>query len=185
MNTLEVCPDIISKETLNDPEIKMILEALQQGQSVRRYAYQDNELTLQNDCILKGPIGGYYLLILVDAYSKWTEIIPTKTTTSNRCIKKLSEIFVTFGSPYTLVSDNGRHFVSQDFQRFLKDNGITQKSIAPYHPATNGQAERYVQIIKKALRAMAEEGGDINDKLNTLKARLRRSNPLLQATLGR
>lgn len=41
----------------------------------------------------------------------------------------------------------------QEFRQFLKNNGILHKQGAPYHPATNGQAERYVQTIKNKLMA--------------------------------
>lgn len=44
-------------------------------------------------------------------------------------------------------------------------NGINHKVTAPYHPATNGQAERYVQTVKKSLRAMQTDGGSFNLKL--------------------
>ncbi|XP_063626442.1 uncharacterized protein K02A2.6-like [Cydia splendana] len=120
-----------------------------------------------------GPISGYQLLIVVDAFSKWVEIIPTKTTTSSFCIQKLDELFDTFGLPYTLVSDNGRQFTSQEFQNFLSNNGIVHKTIAPYHPATNGQAERFVQTIKKTLHKLEGESGVITQKILKVKRILR------------
>jgi transposase InsO family protein len=53
-----------------------------------------------------------------------------------------------------------------EFKEFLQQNGVHHKFSAPYHPATNGQAERFVQIMKQSLRSMANEPGDINIKLN-------------------
>ncbi|XP_062542178.1 uncharacterized protein LOC134210171 [Armigeres subalbatus] len=41
-----------------------------------------------------------------------------------------------------------------EFSKFLKQNGVTHKMGAPYHPATNGQAERYVQTFKHKLKAL-------------------------------
>ena len=69
-------------------------------------------------------------------------------------IKKLKEIFSIFGLPRTLVSDNGTSLTSLEFESFFKENGIFYKLSAPYHPATNGQAERYVQILKHSLEKM-------------------------------
>lgn len=63
----------------------------------------------------------------------------------------LRSLFATFGVPRKIVSDNGAAFVSVEMQRFCTDNGISHIASAPYHPATNGQAERYVGELKTAL----------------------------------
>ncbi|XP_053698838.1 uncharacterized protein K02A2.6-like [Sabethes cyaneus] len=64
------------------------------------------------------------------------------------------EIFSRFGLPSVFVSDHGTQFTSESFEKFLKQNGVTHKMGAPYHPATNGQAERYVQTFKQKLKAI-------------------------------
>ena len=46
------------------------------------------------------------------------------TTTST--IEKLQNMFATYGVPSQLVSDNGPRFKSEEFQTFLKRNGIQQ-----------------------------------------------------------
>ncbi|UYV80094.1 K02A2.6-like [Cordylochernes scorpioides] len=51
-----------------------------------------------------------------------------------------------------VVSDNGRMFVGHEFQEFLRMNGIRHITSAPYHPQTNGQAERVVQTLKQLIR---------------------------------
>ena len=56
-----------------------------------------------------------------------------------------------------MVTDNGTAFKSEEFQKFLKSNGIRQVCSAPYHPASNGQEERYVQTIKQSLRKNKNE----------------------------
>ena len=55
-----------------------------------------------------------------------------------------------FGFPHTLVTDNATTFMSEEFQSWCKEKGITHLTCAPYHPATNGAAERLVQTFKKA-----------------------------------
>nr|CAI5818050.1 unnamed protein product [Callosobruchus analis] len=101
-----------------------------------------------------GPFNGGYYFILVDSFTKWPEIHFAKDTSSETTIEICRKIFSTFGIPKYFVTDNGSNFVSFKFKRFLQENGITAKLTAPYHPATNGQAERYVQTLKKALRTM-------------------------------
>ena len=84
-------------------------------------------------------------LVVVDAHSKWPEVIPVSSTTSSSTIEVLRDLFARFGIPEEIVSDNGTQFVSEDFQAFIRSNGIRHITSAPYHPATNGLAERAVQ----------------------------------------
>lgn len=112
-----------------------------------------------------GPFMNHYFLIVVDAYTKWLEVIPTTSITSTSTIRILKKLYTTFGLPVTQVSDNGTQFRSGEMVNFLKENGIQAKYTAPFHPSTNGQAERYVQTFKQKLRAMANEEGSLQDKL--------------------
>ena len=105
-----------------------------------------------------GPFLGTMFLIIVDAYSKWLEVHPTRVTTSKGTIEKLRETFATHGIPTTLVCDNGSNFCSEAFEDFLTKNGIHHRKTAPYHPSSNGLAERVVQTFKDGMRKMAEEG---------------------------
>ncbi|XP_041435047.1 uncharacterized protein K02A2.6-like [Xenopus laevis] len=89
-------------------------------------------------------------LLVIDSYSKWLEVLPTKISTSEKTITLLHNLFASYGLPKELVSDNGPQFTSQEFQYFLKQNGIKHKLTPPYHPASNGAAERAVQTFKKA-----------------------------------
>ncbi|XP_045500051.1 uncharacterized protein K02A2.6-like [Colias croceus] len=112
-----------------------------------------------------GPFMNQYFLIVVDAYTKWLEVIPTTSITATATINILKKIYTTFGLPVTQVSDNGRQFRSEEMLRFLKENGIQAKFTAPFHPSTNGQAERYVQTVKNKLKAMMNEEGSVQYKL--------------------
>ncbi|XP_054707489.1 uncharacterized protein K02A2.6-like [Uloborus diversus] len=112
-----------------------------------------------------GPFMGKMFLVVVDAFSKWVEVMPMKNITSNLTIEYLRVIFAHYGLPLTVVSDNGRSFTSYEFRQFLKMNGIKHSPSAPYHPATNGQAEKLVQGFKASLKSSQSEPGDINVKL--------------------
>ena len=67
---------------------------------------------------------GLKYLLLIDAFSKWPEIIPMKTTTAEKTTDVLRQIFAIHGLPMTLVSDNGPPFTSSEFENFLTTNGI-------------------------------------------------------------
>jgi transposase InsO family protein len=105
-----------------------------------------------------GPFQGGMLLVLVDAHSKWPEVYPMSNTTTASTIGVLRKIFASHGLPEQLVSDNGPQFTSGDFATFMKGNGIHHIRSAPYHPATNGLAERFVQSVKQALKISVSDG---------------------------
>ena len=99
-----------------------------------------------------GPFLGKMFLVLIDAHSKWIEAICTPSATSDVVIQELRTLFAQFGLPETIVTDNGSCFVSEEFETFLKENGIMHITSAPYHPSTNGLAERAVQVLKQGLK---------------------------------
>ena len=68
-------------------------------------------------------------------------------------MKKLREVFAYFGLPNQIVSDNGPAFIAEEFQQFMRINGVQHIRSAPYHPQTNGEAERFVQTFKRAMKA--------------------------------
>ena len=72
--------------------------------------------------------------------------------TASTTIEILRGLFSSYGLPETIVSDNAPGFISKEFQKFTTANGIRHIVSPPYHPASNGAAERAVQVVKQALR---------------------------------
>jgi hypothetical protein len=99
-----------------------------------------------------GPFLGRMFLIIVDPHSKWPEVEIMPSTTSTQTIDRLRTIFARYGVPAQVVTDNGPQFTSAEFQTFLKTNGIKHITTAPFHPATNGQAEHFIQSFKHAMK---------------------------------
>ena len=110
-----------------------------------------------------GPFLGQMFLIVVDAYSKWLEVVPMSSATTNTTIERLRTIFATHGLPRVLVTDNGAQFTSSEFRAFTRGNGIKHVYSSPYHPATNGLAERAVQSFKEHMKRLPT--GTIPEKL--------------------
>ncbi|KAL5509351.1 hypothetical protein EMCRGX_G004709 [Ephydatia muelleri] len=106
-----------------------------------------------------GPFQGKTLFVLVNAHSKWLEASVVASTSSEQAIKALRRVFATHGLPEVLVSDNGTAFTSTEFQTFVKRNGFRHVKTAPYHPASNGLAERVVQTVKEVLK---NSGGKVS-----------------------
>ena len=89
-------------------------------------------------------------LVMVDAYSKYPCIHPTSSVSTKTTTDLLEMEFAHFGYPNTIVTDNATTFSSGEFQDWCKARGIVHLTGAPYHPATNGAAERLVQTFKQA-----------------------------------
>ena len=83
-------------------------------------------------------------LIMIDALSKYPCIHPTSSVSAKSTIDLLEEDFAQFGYPHALVTDNYSSFISQEFLEWCNSQGIVLLKGAPYHPATNGAAERLV-----------------------------------------
>nr|VZH93120.1 unnamed protein product [Spirometra erinaceieuropaei] len=105
-----------------------------------------------------GPLNGVSYLILVDAYSKWPKIAPLNPATASSTIAFLRRIFSQHGLPEVLVSDNGSQFTSSSFEDFCRQHNIQHLCSPPYHPQSNGQAERFVDTFKRALLKARGEG---------------------------
>ncbi|XP_062588413.1 uncharacterized protein K02A2.6-like [Saccostrea cucullata] len=112
-----------------------------------------------------GPFMQRMFLIIVDAYSKWMDVVMMNSTTSESTINALRYLFSSYGLPIEIVSDNGPQFVSEEFETFLRENGVRHIRSAPYHPASNGEAERAVRTFKQSMKNMASETGTLNQKL--------------------
>ena len=100
------------------------------------------------------PINGDYFLIAIDSFSKWPEVVRTQ------------RMFAQLGMPTLIVSDNGTHFTSAEFAEFCASNGIQHTTTAPYHPQSNGQAERFVDTFKRAVKKISEGRSTMEEALD-------------------
>jgi len=99
------------------------------------------------------------------------EVKTVTSATSKATITQLRSIFATHGLPEVLVTDNGTPFTSNEFQELMKANGIRHVKTAPYHPSSNGLAERAVQTFKEGMKKCTDESLEI--RLNRFLFRYR------------
>ena len=107
---------------------------------------------------------GKMFLITVDAHSKWIDVHPTSSSTSEVTIEKLRIIFANLGLPHQIVTDNGSCFTSTEFRNFTTANSIKHIFMAPYLASSNGLAERAVQSLKQSMRK--QMGGTVQMKVS-------------------
>ena len=95
----------------------------------------------------------------MDANSKWPHVLKLNTyPTSETTTSALDDLFAIWGRPETIVSDNGPQFSSKSFADWCNAHSIAHLTSAPFHPASNGEAERFVGMIKQTMkRAVREE----------------------------
>lgn len=74
---------------------------------------------------LESTAFGYkYILIIVDAFTKFTWLFATKSTTTEEFIKCLNTLFDLFGISERIINDRGTAFTSNNFTTFLNKRKI-------------------------------------------------------------
>ncbi|KAA3677171.1 uncharacterized protein DEA37_0006802 [Paragonimus westermani] len=65
-----------------------------------------------------GPLNGKYYFVVVDAYSKWPEVIPMSLASTPTTVTALGQLFSQFGVPESNLSNNGPQFTTMAFVNF-------------------------------------------------------------------
>nr|CAH7758418.1 unnamed protein product [Callosobruchus chinensis] len=111
---------------------------------------------------LFGPLpvsrgGTTYILVFVDAFTKYVKIYALKRATTKVILKRLLKDYVPeVQKPTCILSDNGTQFTSGLWVRTLKEYGIRAKFLSVYFPAGN-VTERYNKEIGRMLRAYCHQ----------------------------
>lgn len=66
------------------------------------------------------------------------------------------QIFAVFGVPESLMTDNGKQFLSKEFRKFLNSYGVTHVKTAAYSPQANA-SERVNRSVLAAIRSYLEK----------------------------
>lgn len=117
-------------------------------------------------CELRLADGKLHMFLAIDRVSKFTHVAFFEAATKMNGAAFLREVVAAF--PYaihTVLTDNGVAFAdlpknrtgptrrwlgAHIFDRVCNEHGITHKLTKPYHPWTNGQAERMNRTVKDA-----------------------------------
>ena len=85
--------------------------------------------------------------------------------------RELRIAYSTHGLPKMVVTDKGSNFVSKEFEAFLKQNGICHIKTAPFHPSSNGLAERAVHTFKEGMKKLKD--GSLETRVSRFLSRYR------------
>lgn len=105
----------------------------------------------------EGPKSYNHLLVVVDAFTKFTWIYPVKTTKCAEAISKLQQQQEIFGNPVRIIADKGSAFKAEEFESYCKERDIHLHLITTATPRGNGQVERMNGVIIPILTKMAME----------------------------
>ena len=107
----------------------------------------------------KTPKGHDSIWVIVDRLTKSAHFLPVKTTYTAAQYAKLflDEIVSLHGVPISIISDRGTQFTSRFWQSFQEALGTQLKFSTAFHPQTDGQSERTIQILEDMLRCCIME----------------------------
>lgn len=99
-----------------------------------------------------------FILTVQDLFTKWAEALPLRNNTAPVVASALfNQVFIRFGMPLRVPSDQGAEFQSELFQELCRHMAITRVRTSPYHPACNGMVERLHRtmnaMLAKVIRA--------------------------------
>eukprot|EP00731_Ephydatia_muelleri_P001856 Em0001g1856a len=161
IETLPVTAGQLRNESRQDKELSKVMRYLQNGwpemvtAELQPYEAKKTELTIENHTLLWG------MRVVIPQVYEMT------STTAQKTVDILRHIFAAYGLPEQLVSDNGPQFVAKEFEDFMLKNGIRHIRSAPYHPATNGLVERFVQSFKRAMETGKNSGQTLQHRLSS------------------
>ena len=101
-------------------------------------------------------IGTQDYLLIVDYFSKYSEVIPVTSKSADATVQVMKTIFARHGIPTSVIADN-MPFNSKMFKQFASQWNFT---LTTHFPQSNGFAERNVQTIKSLFKKANEASSD-------------------------
>ena len=112
-----------------------------------------------------GPIkpeslnGNKYVLVLTDAFSKWTEVVALPNQTAETtCRALMDKIILYHGPPKIIITDRGSNFTSRLFNNLCRELKTKHKTTTAYHPQSNGMTERFNKTMVEMIRKYIADG---------------------------
>ena len=102
--------------------------------------------------------GNEYIIVCGCYYTKWKEAFAVPNQTAATVADKLvQEVFLRFGVPAQLHSDQGRNFESDLFKAICDLFGVEKTRTVPYNPKSDGMIERFNRTLATMLSMFVDE----------------------------
>lgn len=113
---------------------------------------------------IRSKRGNMYLLVIIDAFTKFINIRAVRDTKTTTAIKVFKEHFSYFGVPSRLITDRGSCFTSAKFKSLMDQLKIKHILNAVATPRANGQVERFNRTIIDALSTKCHDNDNLWDE---------------------
>ena len=119
-------------------------------------ASQPNEILAIDFTLLEPSHRGIEnVLVMTDVFTKYTLAVPTRDQRAATVAQVIThEWFYKFGVPSRIHSDQGRCFEGAILEQLCRLYGVKKSRTTAYHPAGNGQCERFNRTLHNLLRTL-------------------------------
>jgi len=104
-----------------------------------------------------------YILVIVDAFSRWVELYLCSTATASESARCLFEHFGRYGAPRLIRSDRGSHFANATIAEFLSLVGTEQCLTLAYSSQQNAIVERVNKEINRHIKAWIYDANNLEN----------------------
>ena len=107
--------------------------------------------------LAKAKYGNLYVLVCIDAFTRFVQLYPLKSATAKNVIEKIFNDYIPkFGKPEKIQSDRGTQFSSKLWLEKCKKENIKAVLCAIRHPQS-AIVERYNKEIKRCFRSLVRD----------------------------
>jgi transposase InsO family protein len=125
------------------------------------------------------------IISVIDHFSGFTFAKALKNQGAYATNKALAKLFLKFGIPNKVISDNGSNFVSKVTKDLMSFLNIEKLVTSPYHPQANGKIENRHKIFSNVLSIYKKENRndwdqflpDLTNIINTAYSETTKDNP--------
>ena len=86
-------------------------------------------------------VAGLYVLVVSDDYSRFPEVEIVHSTSAKAVLPKLDRLFIAYGVPQVVKSDNSPPFNGHEFAQFADYLGFKHRRVTPLWPEANGAVQ--------------------------------------------
>jgi transposase InsO family protein len=104
-----------------------------------------------------------YILVMIDTFTRWTELYCCDEATANSAATSLLHHFGRFGCPRMIRSDRGSHFANETIEKFLQMTGVGHNLTLAYSSQENSKVERVNKEVNRHLRAFVFDTCSMDD----------------------
>ena len=105
-----------------------------------------------------------HILTIQDNFTKYSLSIPLSNYFANTIVDApLKKFICIFGSPESVLGDQGKNFLSNLIRRLAKIFRIRQFKTTAFHPQSNGSLERSRHVLAEYLKQFVSKNSEWDD----------------------